>query len=913
MNWSTSVLTPLSSDTEPTIIITFDSGKYIFNAGENTNRAFLQSAFNWKRTRGLFFTDVGTKRSSGLPGLLMSFADATIPRLHIVGPPGLLHFMSAMRSYTYRDTLNISPVESSWTPSSSPEPLFKDGNITVYGIPILPSPEPSDATVVSSPEPSLDTSEAGHKRKREPSPELPEKRLALDKAGSPSAENQQKLQNPSPDMLEGEAADEWRRKLIQIMFPGTRAKPERVLRDRDDPNPRPWKKKEKGAKTPPDASATESSVPPTPSDTANVDTYRRPKLPAGFHSQLPKFVPHSPASPLGSATPTLAYVIVGPRIRGKFDAKAAEALGVPSGPLRAQLTRGKSVTYNVVVDGETVERTVQPEDVIGASESPGVVLIFDVPTVMHIPALIASFEDPFYAKFRSHRPEDFQEQAVRSVFHLLGKDVLEDPRYISFMNGFSSNVHHVISSRAHMPDPVTFTSAAFAQLRMNQLDPNIFPIPHYSLKPKYDFKSIPNFPENSSLLTAGQEFNMRIGGPPALRDTIDSFHKTVASADPITLPQQTRNMFAKAKKDVEEHIAAGKLHVPVGSNVKVIPLGTGSAVPSKYRNVSSTLIQIPEWGNILLDSGEGTWGQLVRQFGMDDDTPNNVWDMLRNLKCIYVSHVHGDHHMGLAQILHKRRQLDPPASSPLYLVTIRSVHMYIRELSEIQDLGLDDPSGNGVIPIMSESLHWKNTGVYQTYGMWQVGGNEPWTDIEKSKKNTKAMCETLGLESFNTVDVLHKTRCYGSVIRHTDGWSIVFSGDTTPAFSLANAGRGATLLIHEATMADDQEEMAAQKAHSTFGQALDIGRRMRAQHVLLTHFSARYPKMPPSAFQRPRNGDFRPVVALAFDHANFKIGDMWKASYYLRALEQSFRETVAEEGDEEEEEEAHVGVSVAVE
>lgn len=68
MNWSTSVLTTVSSDTEPTIIISFDSAKYIFNAGENTNRAFLQSRRNWKRTRGLFFTDVGTKRSSGLPG-----------------------------------------------------------------------------------------------------------------------------------------------------------------------------------------------------------------------------------------------------------------------------------------------------------------------------------------------------------------------------------------------------------------------------------------------------------------------------------------------------------------------------------------------------------------------------------------------------------------------------------------------------------------------------------------------------------------------------------------------------------------------------------------------------------------------------------------------------------------------------
>jgi len=46
-----------------------------------------------------------------------------------------------------------------------------------------------------------------------------------------------------------------------------------------------------------------------------------------------------------------------------------------------------------------------------------------------------------------------------------------------------------------------------------------------------------------------------------------------------------------------------------------------------------------------------------------------------------------------------------------------------------------------------------------------------------------------------------------------------------PSDSLVYAGQGATVLIHEATMADDQEEMAQKKAHSTLGQALTIGRR----------------------------------------------------------------------------------------
>lgn len=119
------------------------------------------------------------------------------------------------------------------------------------------------------------------------------------------------------------------------------------------------------------------------------------------------------------------------------------------------------------------------------------------------------------------------------------------------------------------------------------------------------------------------------------------------------------------------------------------------------------------------------------------------------------------------------------------------------------------------------------------------------------------MCRALGLESFKTVDVYHKTRCYGCVITHVDGWSIVcvyappfhivyspaavhrFSGDTQPTDNLVRAGRGATLLIHEATMADDQEDMAKHKGHSTFGQAITIGKRyvLRKMHAIAGKFT----------------------------------------------------------------------------
>ena len=61
--------------------------------------------------------------------------------------------------------------------------------------------------------------------------------------------------------------------------------------------------------------------------------------------------------------------------------------------------------------------------------------------------------------------------------------------------------------------------------------------------------------------------------------------------------------------------------------------------------------------------------------------------------------------------------------------------------------------------------------------------------------------------------------------RATHSRPLRFSGDTIPSQKLVQAGAGATLLIHEATMADDQVEMARAKMHSTFGQAIDTGKR----------------------------------------------------------------------------------------
>jgi ribonuclease Z len=71
--------------------------------------------------------------------------------------------------------------------------------------------------------------------------------------------------------------------------------------------------------------------------------------------------------------------------------------------------------------------------------------------------------------------------------------------------------------------------------------------------------------------------------------------------------------------------------------------------------VSATHIEIPGHGGVLLDAGESTLGQLSRLYG-----PTGAVDLIRNLKVIFISHLHADHHSGVVNVLRFRTQVRRP-------------------------------------------------------------------------------------------------------------------------------------------------------------------------------------------------------------------------------------------------------------
>jgi ribonuclease Z len=284
---------------------------------------------------------------------------------------------------------------------------------------------------------------------------------------------------------------------------------------------------------------------------------------------------------------------------------------------------------------------------------------------------------------------------------------------------------------------------------------------------------------------------------------------------------------AKVARVAEErqHSAAQAI-----DDVTVTTLGTGSASPAQYRNgksldlcylvlhltawtVSATLLDVPEHGVLMLDCGENTLGQLQRLAG-----PVAAKETLRRLRLICISHMHSDHHSGLARLLRARAQTSNPPT--LSLVAPKLVWLALQDHDALESLSLST--------------------VRYT----------PAHTLLKSGAASADVLDGLGLDALRFVEVDHRGgQCFGCVIDHHDGWRVVcvresvligslsrhrYSGDTRPCDRLVEAGQGADLLIHEATLDDEYVDSARVKGHSTTGQALDIAKRC-GPRVLTTY------------------------------------------------------------------------------
>lgn len=398
-------------------------------------------------------------------------------------------------------------------------------------------------------------------------------------------------------------------------------------------------------------------------------------------------------------------------------------------------------------------------------------------------------------------------------------------------------------------------------------------------------------------------------------------------------------------------------------------LGTGCAVPSKYRNVSGILLDLPRGAQeqeeegcaMLIDVGEGTWSQMLRllcETHQGSSVAQLKERLARRLRVVWVSHPHADHHLGLVRVIAERwaalsgdSGMEETTREPLLVVAPPGVLAFLRDYSSSLDKSLseayigvscrdfdphDDCRYTDVFwndSLVDESASSEIKGVSDASVMEVVveearidsdvrkiqesdesasgrehkrpkleastsllgpgaaeecaaaggaaSGGRAWRNYRsvfreelspaamQARRAARAKADVIlaacGVGALTNVQVVHCGQSYGlclevplpvagspvegsqqqsEVLPQQRVFKLVYSGDTRPCERLVEAGRGATVLIHEATFEDDKAQEAVNKRHSTFSEAREVGRQMGAFRVILTHFSQRYPGVP---------------------------------------------------------------------
>ncbi|KAG9457534.1 hypothetical protein H6P81_002042 [Aristolochia fimbriata] len=665
---------------------------------------------------------------------------------------------------------------------------------------------------------------------------------------------------------------------------------------------------------------------------------------------------------------SVIYACELPEIKGKFDPAKAQALGLKAGPKYRELQLGNSVKS----DRQNI--MVHPSDVLGPSVPGPIVLLVDCPTLAHLQEMLSlqSLNDYYVDNGNSGQSV----KSVNCVIHLGPASVTMTGEYQKWMERFGGPQHIMAGHEVkNMEIPILRSSARIAA-RLNYLCPQLFPSPGFwSIQPSngtlgkpvesnkdFSSTSFKNTPAENLLKFHLRPFAQlgldKSGIPSALTSSdivtelyaeipeignisrqVSQFWKASQNADDMTTCKE-ENVTMVEEPWMSEAIcidssnegtfdASGVQSEQSGSeselpsclenisreDMEIVLLGTGSSQPSKYRNVSSVYINLFSKGSLLLDCGEGTLAQLKRRFGV-----GGADDAIRGLRCIWISHIHADHHTGLARVLSVRSQLlkDVP-HEPLIVVGPRQLKRFLDAYSRLEDIDMQFLDCRDTTEASWEALaarfetgeaekqefdttlfargnkmekYWKRT-------PGQVGSLVDFPALKRLKK----ILLDAGLEGLTSFPVVHCPQAYGIVLKAKDringvaknipGWKLVYSGDTRPCQALIDASLGATILIHEATFEDAMLEEAVAKNHSTTKEAIGVGDAANVYRIILTHFSQRYPKIPVV------DETHMPKTCIAFDMMSVNIADLPVLPKVLPYLKLLFKnEIIPDESDE---------------
>lgn len=268
-------------------------------------------------------------------------------------------------------------------------------------------------------------------------------------------------------------------------------------------------------------------------------------------------------------------------------------------------------------------------------------------------------------------------------------------------------------------------------------------------------------------------------------------------------------------------------------------LGTSAGVPTKFRNVSSLALLLPEYGGDvwLFDCGEATQHQIMQS----PIKPSRI-------SRIFITHMHGDHIYGIPGLLSTRAfQTD----APLTIYGPHGIEEYIQTTLRLSETHLNhlltfiEVSDGMQIEDKPFSIH-----IRQLQHRIPSFGYRLMEQEKAGKLNTKKL-QAIGIAPGPIYQHIKQgkqiTLDDGRIIDGsqfvdppTPGKIITILGDTLPCEASMELGKNADLLIHEATHSHTMVDRAKRYFHSSTVQAATIAQQAEAKQLIINHISPRY-------------------------------------------------------------------------
>ena len=266
-------------------------------------------------------------------------------------------------------------------------------------------------------------------------------------------------------------------------------------------------------------------------------------------------------------------------------------------------------------------------------------------------------------------------------------------------------------------------------------------------------------------------------------------------------------------------------------------LGTGAALPTPERRTSGTAVLF-EGEMLLFDCGEGTQLQL-RKAGLRHG----------RLSRIFITHMHGDHVIGIMGLL-MTMELSG-RERPIELYGPAALADYVTTSARLLSTGFR-------YPIIFHEARAGTICQTETYSIECLPLNHriltygyALQEHEKPGTFDVARAEALGIPKGPLYGQLQRgesvTLAEGRTIAPQQvlgppkrGRRIGYCLDTRPCPEASLLGRDADLLLYDSTLAPGAEQEAAEKGHSTSRQAALLAKEAGVRRLLLTHISARY-------------------------------------------------------------------------